>query len=180
MLLVLYFKKSGTSTACSLLKVKQQAGLALQSETTERERTAWQDGEKHVFYGAGIVTPWENVAVSSLGLEERGLLARNADCGLGVNAIDALCMAVRVSPALALLWHSMVPGARHLLARQAGAGEATAPSAQVGGNRSQQGEKAWAWPPSRCRQRGLREAEGSVPWRLSDCDLEGSPWCLRP
>lgn len=68
--LVVYFKQSGASTDLSLLKVKQQAGLALQPETIEGKRAAWQDGEKHVFYGAGIVTLWENVSVSSVGLEE--------------------------------------------------------------------------------------------------------------
>lgn len=57
-------------------------------------------------------------------------------------------MAVEVSPAaLACLWHSVVPGAGHLLARQAGTGEATTPSAQLGQNRSQEGEKAGAWSP---------------------------------
>lgn len=70
MLLVLYFKQSGTSTDLSLLKVKQQAGLALQLETMQKDRTAWKDGEKHRFYGPGIVTPRENVAVPSVGLEE--------------------------------------------------------------------------------------------------------------
>lgn len=70
MLLVPYFKQSGTSTDLSLLKVKQQAGLALQPEAIERERTAWQDGEKHGCYGAGTVTPREKVAVSSVGLQE--------------------------------------------------------------------------------------------------------------
>lgn len=41
----------------------------------------------------------------------------------------------------ALLQHSAVPGDGHLLARQAGAGEATAPSAQLGENETQQGEE---------------------------------------
>lgn len=64
--LVVYFKQSGASTDLSLLKVKQQAGLALQPETIGGKRAAWQDGEKHVFLRCWVC----NTVGRHAGLEE--------------------------------------------------------------------------------------------------------------
>lgn len=176
-LLVLYFNNQALPLIFLCLKVKQQAGLSLllrEQKGKETHTVSW--GEAQVLWSWDCNTTGKRCCFLCRARRVREGSSLDSQMWPWPKCHSCLLRDGGGSPALAPLWCGVEPGAGRLLVRQ----EVTAPSTQLGGRWDPAGREGSSVAPSRCRQRGLREAQGSMPWRLFSCDLQRSSGCLHP